>query len=108
MLEELADDIREAARGVIERAQVERGAAWIDAFGDEYPVAHGILIASLYQEPKDVMRFLCVLVPELRPFKGNEHVLKYIALLQKELRGTRNDSIRNDRTTKSVSPIRRS
>ena len=108
MLEELTGDIRQAAQGIIEQAQIERGAKWIGAFAREYPMAHGLLISALYKTPKDVMKFLCMIVPELRPFKGNEHVLRYIAALQKELRGKQDDSLRTDRTLKSILPVRRS
>ena len=108
MLEELTSDIRQVAQGIVDRAQIERGAGWINAFANEYPLAHGLLISSLYKTPKDVMKFLCMIVPELRRFKGNEHVLRYIAALQEELRGKSDDSIRTDRTPKSILPVRRS
>ena len=108
MLEELTDDIRQMAQGIVDRAQVERGAKWIEAFAREYPMAHGLLISALYKTPRDVMKFLCMIVPELRQFKNNEHALRYIAALQEELRGKRDDSIRTDRTPKSILPVRRS
>lgn len=108
MLEELSKDIRLAAEGIIEQAQVDRGSQWIEAFANEYPVAHGILISAIYKEPKDVMKFLCVLVPELRQYRNNPHALKYIALLQEKLRGKRDAGQRTDRDSKSILPSRRS
>lgn len=108
MLEEFTALLRQVAEGMIEQAQVERGARWLDNLAQEYPVAYGLLNSALYKTPKDVMKFLCMIVPELRQFKNNAHVLDYISKLQKELRGNRNDGLRTGRTTKSVSLIRRS
>lgn len=108
MLEELQKDLKLAAEGIIEQAQIDRGSKWIEAFANEYPVAHAILISALYKEPEDVMKFLCVLVPDLRQYRQNEYALKYIRLLQDELRGKRDAGQRTTRTPKSILPGRRS
>lgn len=108
MLEELSQDIKRAAEGIIEQAQIERGAQWIEAFANEFPVAYKILMATLYQEPKDVLRFLSVLVPDLRQYRHNEYVLKYIAMLQEEIRGKRDDRSGTNRNSKTILPVRRS
>jgi hypothetical protein len=83
--EELTADLRLIAEGIVDEAQVTRGAKWIEQLAVEYPVAHGLLISALYKEPKDVVSFLCVIIPELRPHRKNKHVLRFIKSLQTEL-----------------------
>lgn len=87
VLEQLKTDLSSVAQGMVNQAMIERGAGWIEALAAEYPVAHGLMIASLYGEPTTVMNLLCIVVPELKPYRKNDKVLAYVGKLQNELRG---------------------
>jgi hypothetical protein len=86
VLDELQSDLQQIARGIVEQAQIDRGRHWLEAFTVEYPLAHKLLMNALYKSPADVLKILGLIVPEMRKFKGNEYVLKYIEKLQSELR----------------------
>ncbi len=88
-LEQLKADLSSVSQGLINQAMIERGAGWIEALANEFPVAHGLLMASLYGEPSTVMNLLCIAMPELRPYRRNGKVLEYVGKLQGELRGKR-------------------
>jgi hypothetical protein len=74
---------------MIEQAQVEKGSRWIEALEGEYPLMHRLLMMTLYGEPRDVMKTLCMLVPALKEYRENPHVLAYVGKLQAELKGKR-------------------
>ena len=89
MLDQLRTDLQSVAQGIVEQAQVERGSRWIKALEVEHPAVYRLLMAFLDKEPKDVMASLCAMWPDLKELRRNKHVLKYIGLLQQELRGNK-------------------
>ncbi len=88
-LEQLKADLSSVSQGMINQAMIERGAGWIKALANEFPIAHGLLMASLYGKPTTVMNLLCIVVPDLKPYRKNGKVLEYVGKLQDELRGKR-------------------
>ena len=89
LLSDFQEMLRGISTGLVEQAQVERGSRWLEAFANEFPLAHLLLMNALYKTPADVMKVIGLLVPELKQYRKNEHVLIYIGKLQDELKGRR-------------------
>lgn len=87
VLSDFQDLLKNVSTGMIEQAQIEKGSRWIEALEDEYPLAHRLLMMTLYGEPREVMKTLCMIIPALREYRQNPHVLAYVGKLQNELRG---------------------
>ena len=89
VLLDFQDLLKNVSTGMVEQAQVEKGSRWIEQLAVEYPLAHRLLMMTLYGEPRDVMKTLGMIIPGLREYRKNPHVLLYIEKLQAELRGKR-------------------
>lgn len=89
-LNNLLNDLRSTATGIIDMAMVERGAGWIRQLEVEFPLAYRLLIDALYKEPGDVLEALIRLQPGLVSLRGNGNMLAYIGQLQSKLRRPKN------------------
>ncbi len=87
MLEDLIKLLHEASDSAINDAMVTRGSKWIEALKREFPGAHAVIMALLYQEPRSVLNVLAGLNKEIAPYTSNKHALAYISALQDRLKG---------------------
>jgi hypothetical protein len=81
----LTADLNQAAQGLIDEAMINRGAGWIEAMAEEFPIAHKILMELLYGTPEEILDGLAMMSPDLAPLKRNPHVLEYVGQLQEKL-----------------------
>jgi hypothetical protein len=86
LVEPFATELHRAAKEAVDQAAIDRGIHWLESAQREYPEATALLLSFTYAGPKQVMKALIDLVPDLKPLKSNKHVLAYIEGVQQRLR----------------------
>lgn len=71
----------------LDDAALDRGSAWIEALGREFPMAHALITGLVHKTPQQVLDSLAVFNAALKPYARDERALAYIAALQTRLRG---------------------
>lgn len=85
ILDTLLNELKHAARGIVDQAAIERGSRWIEQLEVESPFWHAILMSFLYKSPDEVFDALGAFYPDVLEFKKSQAAKDYINGLQKRL-----------------------